>query len=59
MRRETIVTTLAILVVAAAIPFAIMETIETGRVYLFSRQFLEELPQRFTGAGVSASSCSL
>lgn len=51
VRRETIVTTLAILVVAAAIPFAIVETIETGRVYLFSRQFLEELPQRFTGAG--------
>jgi hypothetical protein len=28
-----------------------MDTIETGRVYLFSRQFLEELPQRFTGPG--------
>jgi hypothetical protein len=42
---------MAIVVVAAAIPFAIMEIIETGRVYLFSRQFLEELPQRFTGSG--------
>jgi hypothetical protein len=51
VRRETVVLTLAILVVAAAVPFAIMETIETGRVYLFSRQFLEELPQRFTGSG--------
>jgi hypothetical protein len=51
LRRETILTTLALLVIAAAIPFAIMDTIETGRVYLFSRQFLEELPQRFTGPG--------
>ncbi len=51
LRRDTIVTVLAILVIAIAIPFAIMDTIETGRVYLFSRQFLEELPQRFTGPG--------
>jgi hypothetical protein len=51
LRRETIVTVLATLVVAAAIPFAIVETIVTGRVYLFSRQFLEELPRRFTGPG--------
>jgi hypothetical protein len=51
LRRDTIVTTLALLVIAAAIPFAIVDTIETGRVYLFSRQFLEELPQRFIGPG--------
>jgi hypothetical protein len=51
LRRETIVTALAILVIVAALPFAIAETIETGRVYLFSRQFLEELPRRFTGPG--------
>src|SRR5271169_4377002 len=51
MRRETIVTLLALLVIIAAIPFAIMDTIETGRLYMFSRQFLEELPQRFTGPG--------
>ena len=44
-------TTLAFLVIAAAIPSALMDTVETGRVYLFSRQFLEELPQRFTGTG--------
>jgi hypothetical protein len=42
---------LAFLVIATALPFAIVDTIETGRVYLFSRQFLEELPQRFTGPG--------
>ena len=51
LRRETIVTALATLVMVAAIPFAILDTIETGRVYLFSRQFLEELPRRFTGPG--------
>jgi hypothetical protein len=51
LRRETIVTALAVLVIVAAIPFAILDTIETGRVYLFSSQFLEELPRRFTGHG--------
>jgi len=51
LRRETIVTMLAFLVTATALPFAIVDTIETGRVYLSSRQFLEELPQRFTGPG--------
>jgi hypothetical protein len=51
LRRETLVTVLALLVIAIALPFAIVDTIETGRVYLFSRQFLEELPQRFTGPG--------
>lgn len=51
LRRETVVTVLALLVIAAAIPLAIMDTIEKGRVYVFSRQFLEELPQRFTGPG--------
>jgi len=51
LRRETIMMALALLVIAAALPAAIMDTIHTGRVYLFSRQFLEELPQRFTGPG--------
>jgi hypothetical protein len=47
----TIVTVLAVLVLVAAIPSALRDTLETGRVYLFSRQFLEELPQRLTGPG--------
>ena len=51
LRRDMIVTVLALLVIAIALPFAIVDTIETGRVYLFSRQFLEELPRRFTGSG--------
>ena len=51
LRRETVVTVLALLVLVAAMPSAVMDTIDTGRVYLFSSQFLEELPQRFTGPG--------
>ena len=51
MRGKTIVTVMALLVIAAAIPFAIVDTFEKGRVYLFSSQFLEELPQRFSGSG--------
>jgi hypothetical protein len=51
LRPESILTALALLVIVAAIPSAVVDTIETGRVYLFSMQFLEELPQRFTGPG--------
>jgi hypothetical protein len=49
--RKSIVPVLALLVIAAAIPYAVADTLQTGRVYLFSREFLEELPQRFTGPG--------
>ncbi len=51
LRRDTIVTVLVLLAIAIALPFAIVDTFQTGRVYVFSRQFLEELPQRFTGPG--------
>jgi hypothetical protein len=51
LQRQTIVPALALLVIVAALPFAILDTIETGRVYLLSRQFLEELSRRFTGPG--------
>jgi hypothetical protein len=51
LRRETIVPVLAVLVIAAATPFAVVDTLKTGRVYLFSSEFLEELPQRLTGPG--------
>ena len=51
LRRDTIVTVLALLVITITIPFAIIDTFEKGRVYIFSRQFLEELPRRFTGPG--------
>ncbi len=48
---STIVSALAVLILVAAIPSMVRDTFETGRVYLFSAQFLEELPQRFTGPG--------
>ena len=48
---STIVTTAAVVMLIAALPSAIRDTFETGRVYLLSWQFLEELPQRFTGPG--------
>jgi hypothetical protein len=51
LRRDTIMTVLALVVLAATIPFAIVDTIEMGRIHLFSRQFIEELPRRFTGPG--------
>jgi hypothetical protein len=46
-----IVTAAAVLILVAAIPSAIRDTLETGRIYLFSQQFLDELPQRLTGPG--------
>lgn len=46
-----VVIALAVLILLAALPSAIRDTLETGRIYLFSPQFLEELPQRFIGPG--------
>lgn len=51
LRRDTIVTVLALVMIAIALPFAVADTIQKGRVYIFSKQFLEELPRRFTGPG--------
>lgn len=41
-------TALAILLAMLA---GIYDTVETGRAYVFSREFLEDLPRRFTGPG--------
>ena len=49
--RSNIVTAIAALILVTALPSAVRDTIETGRLYLFSWQFIEELPQRFTGPG--------
>ena len=49
--RSTIMTTVAVLILVAAIPSAVRDTIETGRVYVFSQRFLAELPRRLTGPG--------
>ncbi|MEI6003029.1 hypothetical protein H3V53_39895 [Paraburkholderia bengalensis] len=42
---------MAALVILAALPAAIIDTFEHGRVYLFSREFIDELPLRFSGPG--------
>lgn len=48
---SNVVTAAAVLILLAAVPSAVRDTFETGRVYLFSQQFLDELPQRLTGPG--------
>ena len=47
MQRQGIVRVLALVLIAAAIPYAICDTLETGRVYLFSSQFPEDVARRF------------
>jgi len=51
LTRSTIITGMAALVLLVAIPSAIREMLETGRIYLFSWEFLRDLPPRFTGTG--------
>ena len=48
---STIMTVAAVAILLAALPSAVRDTLETGRIYLFSQQFLDELPQRFSGPG--------
>ena len=48
---STVVTGLAVLIIVASIPAAVRDTLEAGRVYLFSSQFFADLPQRLTGPG--------
>lgn len=50
-RRESLVTALTVLVIAVALVPAVVDTVQTGRVYLFSREFLDDLPKRFAGPG--------
>ena len=47
----TLVTWAAVLILLAALPGAVRDTFETGRIYLFSREFFDDLPQRLTGPG--------
>ena len=48
---STLITVLAVLILVAAIPAAVREALGSGRVYLLSARFLEELPQRLLGPG--------
>ncbi len=50
-RLHAIILWLAVFVVIAAIPGALVDTYENGRIYLFSPEFFEDLPARFTGRG--------
>jgi len=47
----TAVNAAALIILLAALPSAVRDTVETGRVYVFSHQFLDELPQRLAGPG--------
>jgi hypothetical protein len=49
--RSTVITGLAVLVLVAALPSAIREALESGRIYLFSWDFLADIPKRLTGPG--------
>jgi len=49
--RSTIIPMIAMLVILVALPLAVRETIQMGRVYVFSRQFLDDVPKRLEGLG--------
>ena len=46
-----VITATAAFILLAALPSAIRDTFENGRIYLFSHDFIDDLPQRFTGPG--------
>ncbi len=49
--RRWVLVSLAALVLIAAIPSPIREALESGRIYLFSWEFLSDLPAWLTGPG--------
>jgi hypothetical protein len=49
--RSGVLTVVTVGLLAAATVPALWETWQTGRVYLFSWQFLEDIPRRLTGPG--------
>jgi hypothetical protein len=51
LNRRLLLPALVVLMVLVALPGAVQDTVNTGRIHLFSKQFLEELPRRFTGPG--------
>lgn len=51
LTRNSVLAALVILMILWALPGAVQETLQTGRVYVFSRQFFEDLPRRFSGPG--------
>jgi hypothetical protein len=51
LSRSSILTTLAIAILIAALPGAIARIVRTGNLYLLSNQFFEDMLARFSGAG--------
>jgi hypothetical protein len=49
--RSSLLTAIVIVVLVAAMPFAVAEFLKTGHLYVFSRQFLDDLVARFHGHG--------
>ena len=48
---RTLIFALTVLVLAAALPFSLRYAYQHGGLYLFSREFLEDLPKRLSGPG--------
>lgn len=49
--RSTVLTSLTVVVLLAALPGAIRRLLETGNPYLFTREFFEDMVSRLSGAG--------
>lgn len=49
--RSSILSILVVVILVATIPGAIHRVIQTGDLYLFTRQFFEDMFARFSGAG--------
>jgi hypothetical protein len=49
--RSSILSTLLVVIVLATLPSAIRRIVQTGDLYLFTRQFFEDLSARLSGAG--------
>lgn len=51
LSRSAVITWAAVLLLAAFLPSALREAYESGRIYLFSWEFLADVPRRLTGPG--------
>ena len=49
--RSNLLPTIVIVVLLAAVPFAIAEFLRTGQIYMFSRRFLDDMVARLNGPG--------
>jgi len=49
--RSNLLPTIVIVVLLAAVPFAIAEFLRTGQLYVFSRRFLDDMVARLHGPG--------